>query len=368
MTIWLLMGMLAQEPAAPTGPASYWKFDETAAGTAANVVTGAPAGTPQGGPTVSTQVPALSYNTDIGATPRSLLFDGTNDVVNVANFGTFNRVTVSVWIRRVAGGPAGRQTIVSYKESSVGGFVLSLNESNGTFNPRLWVHNGGWVFAEEALAIAADTWVHLAGVYNGTNILLYRDGTQVASTAAAGNMTTGVGPIGIGARSSFDQHWFPGNIDDVRIYARALTPEEIAVLADGVPEPVLVSAVPGVNRVDLTWTPPAGNVTYTYNVKRAPSGSGAFVTIATGVSGTSYPDMSAAPGVPYDYVVTAVSAAESGQSGVMSATAQFPPPRTNDHDEGLMDGNCSCGSIAGGPSAWTLLLAFAALGASFRRR
>src|SRR5688572_20855042 len=162
MTIcWLFLGMLAQEPAAPTGPAAYWKFDETVAGTAANQVAGAPTGAPQGGPTVSTTVPALSYNGDIGATPRSLLFDGTNDVVNVANFGTFNRVTVSVWIRRVAGGPAGRQTIVSYKESSVGGFVLSLNESNGTFNPRLWVHNGGWVFAEEAAAVAADTWVHL---------------------------------------------------------------------------------------------------------------------------------------------------------------------------------------------------------------
>ena len=369
MTIWLLLGVLAQEPAAPTGPASYWRFDETTAGTAANQVAGAPTGAPQGGPTVSALVPALSYNSDIGATPRSLSFDGTNDVVNVANFGTFNRATVSVWIRRVAGGPTGRQTVVSYKESTVGGFVLSLNETNGTFYPRLFVHvSSAWPHAEQAVAIPVDTWVHLAGVYNGTNILLYRDGVQVASTAVAGNMTTGSGPIGIGARSSFDQHWFPGQIDDVRIYARAVTPEEIAVLAAGVPEPVLNSAVPAVNRVDLTWTAPAGSVTYTYNVKRAPSGTGAFVTIAAGVSGTTYPDTSAVGGTSYDYVITALSAAESGQSNVFSATALVPPPRTNDHDEGLMDGNCSCGSIAGGPSAWTLLLAFAALGAAFRRR
>jgi hypothetical protein len=236
-----------QEPAPSTGPAAYWKLDETAAGTAANQVAGSPTGAPQGGPTVSTTVAPLSYNANIGATPRSLLFDGTNDVLNVANFGTFTRFTVSVWIRRT-GTTATRQSVVSYKESSVGGFVLSLNEGNNGHFPRLWVHNGNWLFAEQAVAVPADTWVHLAGVYDGTtapHIRLYRDGasTPVATATAAGNMTTGNGPIGIGARSSFDQHWFPGNIDDVRIYDRALSAPEIAVLAAGVPAPVLNAPV-----------------------------------------------------------------------------------------------------------------------------
>ncbi|HEX7901196.1 MAG TPA: LamG domain-containing protein [Planctomycetota bacterium] len=368
MTIWLILNLLAQEPAAPQGPASYWKFDETVAGTAANQVTGAPGGAPQGGPTVSALVPGLSYNANPGATPRSLLFDGTNDVVNVANFGTFNRTTVAVWIQRVAGGPAGRQTIVSYKESTVGGFVLSLNETNGTFNPRLWVHNGGWVFAEQATAIPADgSWVHLAGVYDGANILVYRNGAVVATTAAAGNMTTGVGPVTIGARSSSDQHWFPGNIDDVRIYQRALSAAEIAVLANGVPAPVQNAPVDGVLRVDLSWTAPPGAVTYTYNVKRAPAGTGTFATIGT-ATGTTYTDTSGAVGVAYDYTITAVSAAESGISNIWTATALAPPPRTNDHSEGLLDENCSCGSTARVPSPWPLLLAVALLAAGLVRK
>jgi hypothetical protein len=368
MAILLLLGLLAQEPAAPQGPAAYWKFDETTAGTAVNEVAGAPTGAPQGGPTVSTAVPALSYNLNPLATPRSLLFDGTNDVVNVANFGTFNRATVSVWIQRT-GSTAARETIVSYKESTVGGFVLSLNESGSSFYPRLYVHvSNAWPFAEQATAIAADgTWTHLAGVYDGANILLYRNGAQVASFAVAGNMTTGVGPIGIGARSSSDMHWFPGNIDDVRIYSRALSAAEIAVLAAGVPAPAQNAPVAAIGQVDLSWTAPAGAVTYTYNVKRAPSGTGAFATIGT-ASGTTYSDTTGNPGTSYDYAITAVSAAESGVSNIQSATSLPQPPRTNDHEEGLLEDRCACGSTAGAPAPWALLLAFAMLGTALRRR
>lgn len=363
----LCLCLALQEPAPSTGPTSYWKLDETAAGSAANQVAGAPAGTPQGGPTVSTIVAPLSYNSNIGATPRSLLFDGANDVLNVANFGTFNRFTVSAWVRRT-GTTGTRQSIVSYKESSVGGFVLSLNEGNNGHFPRLWVHIGGnWLNAEQALAVPADTWVHLAGVYNGSNILLYRDGTQVASTAITGNMTTGSGPIGIGARSSFDQHWFPGHIDDVRVYDRALLVQEVGVLAAGVPAPVLNPPVAGVGQVDLSWTAPAGAVTYTYRVKRAPSGTGTFTTLAT-VSGTSYTDSTAVIGTPYDYVVTAVSVAESGHSGPQSATALAPPPRTDDHEEGLLGDSCACGAAARGLPPALPFLALALILCAARRR
>jgi len=368
MTIWLLLSSLgAQEPAAPQGPVSYWRFDETTAGTAANAVTGAPTGAPQGGPTVSTLVPALSYNLNPLATPRSLLFDGANDIVNAANFGSFTRTTLSVWIYRT-GANAGRESIVSYKESSGNGFVLCLNEAGGTQYPRFWAHNGGWLNAEEAFTIPTNTWTHLAGVFDGTNIRLYRNGTQVASTAATGNMTnTQSQNTGIGARSSSDQHWFPGNIDDVRIYSRALTVGEIGVLAAGVPAPSQNAPVESVLRVDLSWTAPAGAVTYTYNVKRAPSGTGAFATIAT-TGGTTYSDTSGSAGTPYDYAITALSAAESGVSNIWSATALVPPPRTNDHDEGLLGENCSCGSTAGAPAPGLLLLALAALGAVVSRR
>src|SRR5205085_6504692 len=108
---WEVRTAAAQEPAAPQGPVSYWKFDEPAGTTAANSVAGAPNGTHQGGVVISTNVPPLITFPNT----HSLAFNGTDAVVNVPNFGAFTSMSVSLWIYRT-GSTGGRQSIVSYKE------------------------------------------------------------------------------------------------------------------------------------------------------------------------------------------------------------------------------------------------------------
>lgn len=304
----------AQEPLAPTGPISYWKFDEASGGTtAANAVTGGPAAMYQGSVSVSNVVPpAISY-----PDPHSLSMNGSNAVLNVPNFGTFTLMSVSAWVQR-SGTTNTRQSIVSYKEGNGVncGFVLSLNEDGSNEYPRIWVQvNGSWLFAESAVAVPTGSWTHLVGTYDGTSITLYVNGTQAAQTGAAGSMTnSGSQTTGIGARASLDQNWFPGLIDDVRIYERGITPTEVAVLAAGTPVPQNLKATPGSGQVSLSWSPPAGPAaSYTYNVKRG-TASGGETTIAMGVSGTTYLDTGATNGTLYYYVVSAVSCAESGNS------------------------------------------------------
>ena len=55
---------------------------------------------------------------------------------------------------------------------------------------------------------------------------LYVNGTQVASTAHTGTITTSTNPLQIGGDSIYGQN-FAGMIDDVRIYNTALTPTQI---------------------------------------------------------------------------------------------------------------------------------------------
>jgi hypothetical protein len=314
--IFILLGAsmaAAQEPAAPQGPVSYWKFDETSGTTTANNVSGGPIGTHQGGVTIVTTglPPLISYK---NTACRS--FNGTNAVIQVGNFGSFTNMSVSTWIYRT-GGPASRQSIVSYKESG-GGFVLSLNESNPSEYPRIWLNQGGWQNKEQGVAIPLNTWIHLAATYDAATLTLYRDGVQVATGAIAGNMTSPTANTGIGARNSWDQHWFQGLIDDVRIYQRALSTNEVQVLAAGCPTPTGLTATFATTTAILNWTAPAGvDPGYKYNVKRAtvqggyPTGT--YTTIAPGISGTTYTD-TITPGTNYYYVVSAVSAAESGDS------------------------------------------------------
>lgn len=70
-----------------------------------------------------------------------------------------------------------------------------------------------------------NTWVHLAATYDGKYQRLYVNGTQVAAQAKTGAISTSTGALFIG-----NDHWtafFKGYIDELRIYNRALTAQEV---------------------------------------------------------------------------------------------------------------------------------------------
>jgi hypothetical protein len=86
-------------------------------------------------------------------------------------------------------------------------------------------------------------WHHIAVVFNRTaSMIRYVDGsasgTQYSLTSLSGQSLDNTNQLRIGARDqSGDEVFFRGSIDDARVYARALSPEEIAVLAGVSPPP-----------------------------------------------------------------------------------------------------------------------------------
>ena len=82
-------------------------------------------------------------------------------------------------------------------------------------------------------AIPRSTWVHLAGTYDGMTEALYVNGELVMPKAVSGHFapdTTGV-ILGGNMNGSNVTEQFPGWIDEITLYNRALSPDEIAQLA-----------------------------------------------------------------------------------------------------------------------------------------
>lgn len=79
-----------------------------------------------------------------------------------------------------------------------------------------------------------------------------------------------------------------------------------------------LSATAGNGSVDLSWTTSA-NAT-SYNVLRATTG--AYTTIATGLTGNAYTDATATNGITYSYKVVAVNSAGTKESNIVTATPQ----------------------------------------------
>ena len=70
-------------------------------------------------------------------------------------------------------------------------------------------------------------WHHVAGVYDGTNMFLYVDGTLDVSKPATGAIVQNSYPVCIGHNAEAPASSFNGLIDEVSLYNRALTASEI---------------------------------------------------------------------------------------------------------------------------------------------
>ncbi|MEN6428227.1 MAG: LamG-like jellyroll fold domain-containing protein [Phycisphaerales bacterium] len=74
-----------------------------------------------------------------------------------------------------------------------------------------------------------DVWHHIALTYDGTTARLYADGIEVASAAKAWNLVRNQARIGQQV-NELNEFW-NGSVDDVRIYNKALSAEEVAALS-----------------------------------------------------------------------------------------------------------------------------------------
>jgi hypothetical protein len=200
---------------APAGLVAAYGFDEVA-GTTAPDATGLGHTGTLSGPTWSVE----------GRFGGALSFDGTNDVVTVADVAGLDLtsgMTLEAWVRPT--GSVAPRTVVLMKER-LGGLVYALYAGNGGARPTGFVRLGGDVAAPAQTPIAPDTWTHLAATFDGAVLRLYVNGVLVRSTAGAGAIATSVSPLKIGGNAVWGEY-FAGLIDEVRIYNRPLSQPEI---------------------------------------------------------------------------------------------------------------------------------------------
>ncbi len=182
-----------------------------------------------------------------GKSGTCLTFDGVGDQVTfpgmVLPTGKAPR-TFAFWVRTSATSTSEYQTLFSYGGSSSSGERLTIRLDNviGSTTPhrlRLQVTGGSIVGTQQ---INDGLWHHLAVVLSDRNLngylnidetQLYVDGVldPIRSVTPTNiSTTTGFTPT-LGGSSHASNHNFTGDIDDVRIFPRALSANEISILA-----------------------------------------------------------------------------------------------------------------------------------------
>ncbi|MFT5126000.1 MAG: hypothetical protein ACI97B_004653 [Verrucomicrobiales bacterium] len=108
---------------------------------------------------------------------------------------------------------------------------------------------GGWIAAVGATTIPAYAWTHVAGAFDGTNITVYVNGRLDGRKQIQKPYETSSYPLRIGHGAfKLDTHRkFDGEIDDVMIWKRVLSEQEIRTVYDdqkgSKPEPLTAEAI-----------------------------------------------------------------------------------------------------------------------------
>ena len=156
----------------------------------------------------------------------ALSFDGSNDVVSIADANALDLttgMTLSAWLRPSS--LSGWRTAVMKQANA--GLSYALYAHDDAPRPAAYINVGGADrSAPGAAALALNTWTHLATTYDGTTLRIFVNGAQVTTLAVTGSIATSTGALMIGGNTMWGEY-FAGLIDEVRIYNRALSAAEI---------------------------------------------------------------------------------------------------------------------------------------------
>jgi hypothetical protein len=237
--------------AIPNDYVAYWKFDSEANGITPDE-TGRYNGLVHGA--------ALTNDAKFGS---AYAFDG-NDYIEVQQSSDLNispQITITAWVVQRAVVPYAKILVKPVNEGAEPWelYTLDLGGSLGN-TPRLAISNGvdytGWHgLTSPDLILNPNVWYHFAATYDGAFMRLYLNGELIAYEAETLVMGTSAEPIYIGRFMRDTSPALTGSIDELRLYERALSADEILAIYHNNQSNPLIPASPDNLTVVVELTP-----------------------------------------------------------------------------------------------------------------
>ncbi len=220
---------------APKGLVSWWSGNYTA-----NDLVGTNNGTLESGATYASGEVGYAFH-----------LNGINQYVNVPASSTLaitGQVTVLAWIKRSAMGV--QHSIVEKYAPTAGGYALRV-ASNDKLQFYCLDNSNAGGSVTGATTIVSNLFYHVAGLWNGSNLVVFVNGQLDGTYNYTQNPKPGAVPLRIGARGDDTMTPFAGIIDEAQVYNRALSASEIQAIYQAgtngmcAPTPLMFAGSPG---------------------------------------------------------------------------------------------------------------------------
>ncbi|MDB2472154.1 LamG domain-containing protein [bacterium] len=206
--------------------------------------------------TPSTNATAIaSINND-----AAMSFNGTDQYIEASGVTSLNGLSTmsfSLWVKAASGAQADNySTILTIADSTTnqGQIIFSQADTANNFNFYVRTSSGYGTPATTGTGFFNGNWRHVAGTYDGANLKLYLDGTQVSSVSRTGNLITATGELYLSRSYNSLQNFFNGELDEVAVWDSALSSCDIKGIYEG---SIGSNAGKAANLLDANTTIPA---------------------------------------------------------------------------------------------------------------
>ena len=175
----------------------------------------------------------MHTNSGHGHLNSAFSFDiGLSDYVDCGNSAclqNFTQKTVLMWMKvSIAYTGVNRYLYNNGYWDSPYGDLMHMH--SGLDKLRINLRNTSGFVASEDIPIPDDKWTFVGYSWDGTNVTYYINGMSVISESFTGIMSCASVPLRLGKRKTGE--YYDGALDDVRIYRRALSAQEMAEIYD----------------------------------------------------------------------------------------------------------------------------------------
>ena len=174
----------------------------------------------------------------IGEVGQAFNFNGTTTltVADAPSLDPTNALTIEYWVyvRGKMNGIWSQSVFTKDGATSSRQYMLNVGDSSttlgaGDFRAHIGVPSGLKILDSLAV-IQSNTWYHVAETYDGAALKLYVNGSLDSQMAVTGPIITTTQPVRIGGDAPAGPYYFNGMVDEISLYNRALSSNEIAAI------------------------------------------------------------------------------------------------------------------------------------------
>ena len=166
-----------------------------------------------------------------GNTNAAYTFNGTSSYLTKTTISnTFTQAgsfSVSIWVKRINNN--GGNVFIMSGSTASSNFIWNIQSGSTISMFGTNKQNSSWFWANASTNYVVNNWEHYVGVYTANTMTFYRNGVLQSTTANTHtNVSSASLPLWIGR--GIGGNYFSGSLDDIGIWNRALTANEIAIL------------------------------------------------------------------------------------------------------------------------------------------